>query len=86
MTKTLSQLFVDFPFPHPSDIPDVPITGIAIDSRAVQPGYLFVAMRGKFSDGHDYIQKAIENGAAAVVGEMNLVGRIANPPYRFFIR
>ena len=69
MTTSLRDLFIDFPFSHPSNIPDIPITGIAIDSRAVKPGYLFVAMRGKFSDGHDYIQKAIENGAAAIVGE-----------------
>jgi UDP-N-acetylmuramoyl-L-alanyl-D-glutamate--2,6-diaminopimelate ligase len=81
MLKNLSQLFLDFPFPHPADIPDIPITGIAIDSRAVQPGNLFVAMKGGSSDGHAYISKAIENGAAAVVGEQDFVGRIGKPPY-----
>jgi UDP-N-acetylmuramoyl-L-alanyl-D-glutamate--2,6-diaminopimelate ligase len=77
MTKTLAQLFVDFPFPHPADIPDVPITGLAIDSRAVKPGDLFVAMKGGSADGHDYIPTAIRNGAAAVVGELP-VTQIAN--------
>ncbi len=81
MTKTLPQLFVDFPFPHPSEIPDVPITGIAIDSRAVKPGNLFVAMKGGTTDGHDYISNAIQNGAAAVVGEVGRVSRIDNPTY-----
>jgi UDP-N-acetylmuramoyl-L-alanyl-D-glutamate--2,6-diaminopimelate ligase len=81
MTKTFLQLFIDFPFLHPADVPDVPITGIAIDSRAVKPGDLFVAMKGGTSDGHNYIDKAIANGAAAVVGERDLVGRIGNPPY-----
>ena len=81
MTKTLPQLFVDFPFPHPADIPDIPITGIAIDSRAVKPGNLFVALKGGSSDGHDYIANAIANGAAAIVGERDYVGRIGNPPY-----
>ena len=76
----LKDLFIDFPFPVPQNIPDVEITGIAIDSRAVKPGYLFVAMRGGSADGHNYIPKAIENGAAAVVGE---VGRIVNPTYFF---
>lgn len=74
MTKTLAQLFIDFPFSYPSDVPDVPISGIAIDSRAVQPGQLFVAMTGGTTDGHNYILKAIENGAAAVVGEKDLSG------------
>ncbi|MEW6406466.1 MAG: UDP-N-acetylmuramoyl-L-alanyl-D-glutamate--2,6-diaminopimelate ligase, partial [Chloroflexota bacterium] len=77
--KTLKRLFLDFPFPHPSEIPDIPISGIAIDSRAVKPGDLFVAMKGGFSDGHDYIPKAIENGAAAVVGER--VGQFGKLPY-----
>lgn len=80
MSKTLAQLFVDFPFPHPADIPNIPITGIAIDSRAVQPGNLFVAMKGGTADGHDYIDKAIANGAAAVVGERP-VAQIANLTY-----
>ncbi len=80
MIKKLSQLFVDFPLPFPSRIPDVEITGIAIDSRAVKPGYLFVAMQGGSVDGHDYIQKAIDNGASAIVGDRD-VGRIGNPPY-----
>ena len=64
----LKNLFVDFIYPYPENLPDVEITGIAIDSRAVKPGYLFAAMKGASVDGHDYIQKAIENGAAAIVG------------------
>lgn len=74
MPKKLSQLFVDFPLPVPAQIPDAEITGIAIDNRAVKPGYLFVAMRGGSTDGHNYIQKAIENGASAVVGERDISG------------
>ena len=72
MPKTLPQLFMDFPLPCPSRIPDVELAGIAIDSRAVKPGYLFVAMKGGTADGHDYIQKAIDNGAIAVVGEKDI--------------
>lgn len=68
----LKNLFVDFPLSFPSNIPDVEITSIAIDSRAVKPDYLFVAMKGGSLDGHDFIQKAIDNGAAAVVGDRDL--------------
>jgi UDP-N-acetylmuramoyl-L-alanyl-D-glutamate--2,6-diaminopimelate ligase len=75
---SLQKLFSELPYNPPSNIPDLLISGIAIDSRAVKPGYLFVAMKGGSVDGHDYIQKAIDNGAAAVVGE---VGRIDNPTY-----
>ncbi len=79
MKKKLSELFIDFPLSRPSNFPDVEITGIAIDNRAVKPGYLFVAMKGGFVDGHDYIPKAIENGAAAIIGDRDLSG--LNIPY-----
>ncbi|MDR0817645.1 MAG: UDP-N-acetylmuramoyl-L-alanyl-D-glutamate--2,6-diaminopimelate ligase [Clostridiales Family XIII bacterium] len=47
--------------------PDTEITGINIDSRLVKKGDLFVATVGRNSDGHDYIDKAAEQGAAAVL-------------------
>ena len=47
---------------------DVPVCGIAYDSRAVQPGMLFFALKGGNIDGHRFIHAAIENGAAAIVG------------------
>ena len=49
--------------------PNVAITGITYDSRQVQPGFLFVAIKGFKSDGHDYIQESLALGAAAVVVE-----------------
>lgn len=69
MNTSLRNLFTDFPFPHPADIPDVAITGIAIDSRAVRSGNLFVALKGGAVDSHDFIPDAIAKGAAAVIGE-----------------
>lgn len=45
---------------------DVAMTGLAIDSRAVKPGDLFVAIDGDRVDGHDFIDSALENGAAAI--------------------
>lgn len=47
----------------------VEVNGICFDSRKVQPGSLFVAVRGTQSDGHDYITKAILQGAVAIVCE-----------------
>ena len=45
------------------------ITGVNLDSRLVEPGGLFVAVKGTQADGHAYIGKAVEKGAAAVVCE-----------------
>ncbi len=45
------------------------VTALTDDSRAVEPGGMFVAVRGTASDGHDYISSAIDRGAAAVVCE-----------------
>ena len=46
-----------------------PVTGVAYDSRRVKPGFVFVAMRGESSDGNQFIEKAIANGAVAVVSD-----------------
>ena len=48
---------------------DMEITSVEYDSRKVKEGSLFIAISGFQTDGHLYIQKAIENGAAAVLCE-----------------
>ena len=48
---------------------DVDITDVDIDSRKVAAGHLFVAIKGTQTDGHQYIQKAIELGASAILCE-----------------
>ena len=48
---------------------DVDIAGVDIDSRKVGPGHLFVAIKGTQTDGHQYIAKAIELGAVAILCE-----------------
>ena len=48
---------------------DVEITGVDIDSRRVEQGHLFVAMRGTQVDGHTFIAKAVAQGAAAILCE-----------------
>ncbi len=48
---------------------NVLVSGVSYDSRKIQPGGLFVAITGEASDGHKFISKAIEAGAAAVLAE-----------------
>ncbi len=43
--------------------------GICIDSRAAQPGQLFVALKGEATDGHKYIGKAVEGGCSVVLSQ-----------------
>ena len=48
---------------------DIDITGVNIDSRLVEAGQLFMAMRGTQTDGHAYIGAALEKGATAILCE-----------------
>ncbi|MBO7667982.1 MAG: UDP-N-acetylmuramoyl-L-alanyl-D-glutamate--2,6-diaminopimelate ligase, partial [Firmicutes bacterium] len=60
------------PFIYSSSGPENDICGIAYDSRAVQPGFAFVAIPGARVDGHDFIPDAIDRGAAVVICEKEL--------------
>ncbi len=48
---------------------DIEIKGVDIDSRRVAGGHLFIAMKGTQTDGHAFIGKAVEQGAAAILCE-----------------
>ena len=48
---------------------EVEVTGVNIDSRSIQNGHLFIAMKGTQVDGHKFISKAIELGAKSILCE-----------------
>ncbi len=48
---------------------DVDIKGIVVHSSRVREGFLFICVRGEKTDGHQYIEEAVERGAAAVICE-----------------
>ncbi len=52
---------------------NIEITGMTADSRKVKEGYLFVCLPGFTVDGHDFAQKAAEQGAVAVLTERELL-------------
>lgn len=73
LKKSLSALFMETPLNIVAGRPDATtVTGISMDSRLIQPGFLFVAMQGEVVDGHGFISDAIRRGAAAIVGEQPL--------------
>jgi UDP-N-acetylmuramoyl-L-alanyl-D-glutamate--2,6-diaminopimelate ligase len=48
---------------------EVEVSDIQIDSRRVQKGTVFIAIKGVAADGHQFIEKAIESGAVAIISE-----------------
>ncbi len=48
---------------------NISVNALRIDSRAIQPGDAFIAVRGVHTDGHSFIAKAIASGATAVICE-----------------
>ncbi|MBE2284452.1 MAG: UDP-N-acetylmuramoyl-L-alanyl-D-glutamate--2,6-diaminopimelate ligase [Prosthecobacter sp.] len=58
---------------------DTEVTGFTYDSRKAGPGIVFVAMRGSNADGHSFIPKAIELGAAAIIAEQAPAEDCATP-------
>ncbi|MFN7036368.1 MAG: UDP-N-acetylmuramoyl-L-alanyl-D-glutamate--2,6-diaminopimelate ligase [Bellilinea sp.] len=83
MMKSLEDLIQTLPFQAlaAQHLGGVKVSGIVLDSRQVQPGYLFVALSGGSTDGHRYIPSAVERGAAAVVGSRPLNEMPADLPY-----
>jgi len=48
--------------------------GVSIDSRKLEPGQLFIALRGERNDGHDYIDAALKSGATGLMVEFDYPG------------
>ena len=67
--KYLSDIIEGLAFTELQGSADTWITAVVFDSRKVVPGCLFVAVKGTQSDGHDYIEQAVRDGAAAVICE-----------------
>jgi UDP-N-acetylmuramoyl-tripeptide--D-alanyl-D-alanine ligase len=56
------------------------LSGVAVDSRRVSPGDLFVAIRGERVDGHDFATEAVARGALALLGQRRPAGLPAGFP------
>jgi UDP-N-acetylmuramoyl-L-alanyl-D-glutamate--2,6-diaminopimelate ligase len=65
--KTIQQLLDRVVVLHMEGNPDTPIVTVTTDSRAVQPGSLFIAIRGTVHDGHEHLEQVITNGAIGLI-------------------
>ncbi|CAM4074115.1 UDP-N-acetylmuramoyl-tripeptide--D-alanyl-D-alanine ligase [Lederbergia lenta] len=59
-----------------STFQNIRIKGVSIDTRKISPGNLFIPFKGEQTDGHQYVETAIQNGAAAVLWQKD----VPNPP------
>ena len=69
MEKTLRDILYGTPLKEVIGTTDYPVAHLTFDSRTVQPGSLFVAIKGVSNDGHNYIASVIEKGCRAIVCE-----------------
>lgn len=65
----LSRLLDDVQRTSTETVPEIELRGLAYDSRKVEPGYLFVAVKGEKTDGNLFAAQAVERGAAAILSE-----------------
>ncbi len=65
-------------------VPEVEVTSVTEDSRRVKPGTLFVAVKGEATDGHNFINTAVQSGAVAILGnDASRADTAQNAPYIF---
>ena len=67
--KILKDILYGVSLKQVSGSTDLEVSSISFDSREAKAGGLFVAVKGTLSDGHDFIEKAISQGATAIVCE-----------------
>jgi len=79
--KQLSDILYKVPITALAGHTDIDIAAVHTDSRAVQQGSLFIAVRGVAVDGHAYIDRAVEAGATAVICENLPVARAEGVTY-----
>ena len=85
MRKTVGELAAQLPGATLTGDPDTALTGISYDSRAIEPGVLFVAIRGGYTDGHRFLDEARSAGAVAALVEPETPERLVEG-YRATLR
>lgn len=79
--KQLKDLLYKVPLLSTAGSMDADVSSITMDSRKVGPGTLFVAVRGTVTDGHRFIETAIQQGATVVICEELLIDPVPGVTY-----
>jgi UDP-N-acetylmuramoyl-L-alanyl-D-glutamate--2,6-diaminopimelate ligase len=83
MMKTLKDILYGVSLKQASGSTNEEVSSICFDSRSARTGTLFVAVKGSLSDGHDFIEQAIERGAMAIV--CTVLPERLNPGVSYFL-
>ena len=67
MKKSLNNIINNIGIENQNISHDIDITGVSMNSKLIDKGNIFVAIKGLISDGHDFIDQAINSGASAIV-------------------
>ena len=79
MKKSLNSIIKSIGIENQNILHDIDVTGVSMNSKLIDKGNIFVAIKGLISDGHDFIDQAINSGASAVVTDGSDLGPLSVP-------
>ena len=79
MKKSLNNIIKKIGIENQNISHDIDITGVSMNSKLIDEGNIFVAIKGLSSDGHDFIDQAINSGASAIVTNGRDLGPLSVP-------
>ena len=79
MKKSLNNIISNIGIKNQKILHDINITGVSMNSNLIHEGNIFVAIKGLNSDGHDFINQAIDSGASAIVTNGRDLGSLSVP-------
>ena len=79
MKKSLNSIINKIGIENQNILHDIDITGVSMNSKLIDEGNIFVAIKGLKSDGHDFINQAINSGASAIVTDGCDLGPLSVP-------
>ena len=79
MKKSLNSIINNIGIKNQDILHDIYITGVSMNSKLINEGNIFVAIKGLSSDGHDFIDQAVNSGASAIVTNGCDLGSLSVP-------